>query len=622
MNLIQVQNGHKAFGSRELFTSATFSINADEHVGVIGPNGAGKSTLFKILIGREHLDHGDLISSKSLRIGYLEQEIEWDPELTLEAFLSDCQMPIWELQALAGGLGLEQHHFSQRLMSLSGGYRMRARLLHLLGSEPNLMLLDEPTNYLDLETLLVLERFLQNYKGAFLLISHDREFLRRTTDHTLEIESQDINKYPGNIDDYFEQKALIREQLEKQAMSLAAKQKKILDFAARFGAKATKARQVQSRLKSLTKMESIEVKPLPVTAVIRIPEPERIGKKAISLKQASLGYGEKTILREIDLNLIRGDKIGVVGFNGVGKSTFLKGLAKVLEPKVGTIEYGMDVKLGYYAQHVAEELDLSSTVLDELQRSAHRSVRRQEILDMAGSLLFSGERVEMPISKLSGGEKARVALGKILLMRVPILLLDEVTNHLDFDTVEALTQALKAYQGTVIMVSHDRGFIQRVSSRILEIRNGKVLSYPGSYEEYVWSLQKGDFAGGQTGNQKNEKVEKSHSSQVDGPSESFKKENYKEKRKQLEKELRECEKRAGAFEKKIAELQKQIADLSAELEKDLPPQEKAKILGDLGRLPHEVIQLEEKWMLLLEEKEELSGRIKNLVEGARSRSGV
>ena len=264
-NLIQLQQGHKSFAAKTLFDRASFAVNENEHVGVIGPNGAGKTTLFRILIGEEGLDSGQLIKSRQLRLGYLSQHDNWEPGESVEDFISrDATLPIWELKGLGRSLGLIEEHYSHPIESLSGGYRMRAKLLHLIGQDPNLMLLDEPTNYLDLETLMVLEKFLQGYKGAFLLISHDREFLRRTTDHILEIEDGEITKYNGTIDDYFEQKEMLRSQLAARAYSLEEKRKQILDFVARFGAKATKASQAQSRLKVLDKMESIEIKPLPV----------------------------------------------------------------------------------------------------------------------------------------------------------------------------------------------------------------------------------------------------------------------------------------------------------------------------------------------------------------------
>lgn len=608
MNLIQLQKGSKSYGSRTLFDDATFAINEGEHVGVIGPNGAGKTTLFRILNNEEELDNGTITRSKELKIGYLEQEVEWRDDETLEDYLSSCSLPIWELKSLARGLGLDDEKFNVPLLSLSGGYRMRCKLLYLIGCEPNLMMLDEPTNYLDLETLLVLEQFLQSYRGSFLLISHDREFLKRTTDHTLEIESEQVTKYPGNIDEYFEQKALLREQLEKQALSDAAKRKEILDFVARFGAKANKASQAQSRLKMLGRMEKIEIKPLPVTAKINIPQPSRIGKKAIFTKDLSLGYGEKTVLSGINLSLIRGDKIGIVGYNGVGKSTLLKGLTGNLKPQNGSVEYGKDVQIGYYAQHVTEELNFENTVFEELERAASLDIPKQEILDLAGSLLFSGDHINKKVSYLSGGEKARVALGKILLMKSPLLVMDEVTNHLDFNTVEALTQALNRYEGTLIIVSHDRGFTRRVTKKILEIRDGKVLEYLGSYDEYIWSIEKAELSEKSASPvKKNKKLNSvsSENSTISHSSTSSK--NSREEKKILDRQIRQIEKKCNECEEKISSHQKRIEVLNDKIASatDDSTHQTAALLDEIGKLSYEVIALEENWMKSLEEKERI-----------------
>jgi ATP-binding cassette subfamily F protein 3 len=546
MNLLQLKNGLKAYGAREIFTGASFSVNAEEKIGVIGPNGAGKSTLFRILIGDESLDGGEITRANGLRIGYLAQEDNWTLDSTVEDYLvTQSITPIWEIKRLAPSFGLSVGDFDRPIMSLSGGYRMRVKLLHLLASKPDLMLLDEPTNYLDLETLVVLENFLQGASSALMVISHDREFLRRTTNHILEVEAGEMTKYAGQIDDYFEQKELLREQLNRAASSLQAKRKEILDFAAKFGAKATKARQVQSRMKALDRMESIEIKALPVKAKIRVPEPSRTGKVVLQASGVELGYGEKKILRELNIEIQRGDHVGVVGVNGAGKSTFLKALAQELAPLQGSIEIGPAVELAYYAQHVAEHLDPNDSVIQAMAKYACSTVTHQEVLDLAGSLLFSGDTVQKRIRVLSGGEKSRVALGQVLLKRASCLLLDEPTNHLDFDTVEALTQAVAEYSGAVVIVSHDRGFVRRTASKILEIRNGLAEVYPGTYDEYVWSVQKGALSNRDTVSSQMPEVSstpESSSGMSSGNSSVSNRINYKERRKFLERDLRNSEK--------------------------------------------------------------------------------
>jgi len=602
-NLLQIVAGSKSYGTKELFHDVAFAINENEHVGVIGPNGAGKTTLFRIITGEEDLTSGEVVRSRDLRLGYLAQEASWTSDQTLEDYLSDCIKPLWDLRQLGIDLGLSDEVFTKPIRELSGGYRMRCKLLHLIGTEPNLLLLDEPTNYLDLETLLVLEKFLQDFSGSFLLISHDREFLRRTTDHTLEVESGDTTKFPGNIDDYFEEKQTLREQLEKQAYSQDKKKKAIMDFVNRFGAKATKARQAQSKLRSLQKMEKIEIKSLPVSATIPIPVPNRTGKKTLTVKNLDLGYGDVKILKDINLELVRGEHLGVVGFNGAGKTTFLKGLAKAISPISGSIEYGLDVSIGYYAQHVSDELDLSKTVFDELTLAAHKHVTFQEILDLAGALLFSGKDVYKEISVLSGGEKSRVSLAKILLKKVPVLLLDEPTNHLDFQTVEALTQALKTYLGTLVVVSHDRGFIARVANRILEVRNGQVLTYPGTYDEYLWSLENGSLS-------KLDDIPNSPTSIPisSPPTPSITNTNLKAHRKEIRETVKILKKTAREKESIVNKTQNQIDELSRVLETKLG-EEAGKITFELSKL-HEVLDnAEAAWLLALEKIEDLESKI-------------
>jgi ATP-binding cassette, subfamily F, member 3 len=552
--VLQVSEGYKQFGSKTLFDDVVFAINEGEHVGVIGPNGAGKTTLFKILVGQESLDAGRIIKTQGLRIGYLEQESEWSLDQTSEEYLEEnCVTPIWTLKSLGTGLGLEEAHFAKPLRELSGGYRMRMKLLYLIGQEPHLMLLDEPTNFLDLESILALESFLQDYRGAFLLISHDREFLKRTTESTLEVEGGQITKYPGTIDDYFEQKEQMQTILLAQAANNAIKRKQVQDFVDRFKAKASKARQAQSRMKQLEKMEKIEIKPLQTRARIQIPQPSHTGKETLLLENASLGYPERTILQKVNLRLERGDRIGVVGFNGAGKSTLLKSLAERLPLKGGTLKLGYQVSHSYFAQHLADELDLNHTILQALENAAHPDCLQRDILGLAGSLLFSGGDIQKPIKVLSGGEKARVALGQILLKKNPFLIMDEPTNHLDFDTVEALTNALAHFSGTLIVVSHDRSFIRRVSSKILEIRDGHAEIYPGSYDEYVWSLEKGVY------NQ--ERVAKSSGeTAASGPKQKRQeepKQNAGKQSKVLQSQFRE-------LEKKIAKCEALITKLSTE----------------------------------------------------------
>src|SRR3989338_6276242 len=606
MSLLQVQKISKSFGGRTLFEGASLSVNENEHIGVIGPNGAGKTTLFKIITGLESYDSGEVVKRQGLRIGYLEQESEWNLTDLAEDYLeSHCLKPIWDLKQLGLSLGLTQDHFQQPLSSLSGGYRMRMKLLYLIGQEPDLMLLDEPTNFLDLESIMALENFFQEYKGSFLLISHDREFLKRTTEATVEVEAGDISKFPGHIEDYFEQKRQLAEVLQAQAANLDLKRKHMQDFVDRFRSKATKARQAQSRIKQIEKMEKIEIKELPVKSRIKIPDVIQTGKDVLTLDKAMLGYGDKAILSQVSIRLNRGMKVGVVGFNGAGKSTLLKSLAGRIPLIAGTRDEGIHVKISYFAQHVSEDLIGDDTVLDSLQRKAKGDTTAQEILNMAGSLLFSGDDVRKKIKVLSGGEKSRVALGQILLQRNPVLIMDEPTNHLDFDTVEALATALDHFQGTLIVVSHDRSFLKRISKQILEIRDGQVYVYPGTYDDYLWSLEKGALK-----DQFAKADEDKRSAKVDVIPDRKLKFNYKEETKRLQSEIKELQRKILKCEELVNQFQKKRDQLNQEL---LTTQgtAAANLAKELSVLTQEIDRTEES---LLEHMENYEIKEKKLIE--------
>lgn len=613
MTLLQLVKGTKQFGSKILFDEATFSINEGEHCAVIGPNGAGKTTLFKIITQKEQLDTGHIVRSNGLRLGYLEQESDWShldqtPENFFSSHSASHLWPLWEIKQWGRRLGLTESLFQTPFREFSGGFRMRFKLLELISQDPHLMLLDEPTNFLDLETLLVLEAFLRDFKGAFLLISHDREFLSRVSDHTLEVEGGDIQKYPGTIDDYFEYKEQLRQNLEKQQTNLALKRKHLEEFVERFKAKASKARQAQSRVKQLEKMESIHIKPLPLRAHIRIPPPSPTGKEILDLAMAHIGYSkENPLMTQAQLILRRGDHVGVVGINGAGKSTLLKTLANRLPLLQGTLSYGYQVNLSYYAQHSSDQLNPEHSVMEALIHGAHASVTQQDVLNLAGSLLFSDEAVRKKISVLSGGEKSRVALGQVLLQKSPLLLLDEPTNHLDFDTVEALTQALIHFEGSLIVISHDRSFIRRVASKILEIRDGRLQFYPGTYDEYVWSLEKGVLAEINTGaaslssshKQIMDQVPSSKAATSATASPSSKTELSYKDRKRQESERKKMEKESLRLEQLLKTLTEKQSKLNSQLS-EASKEEISSLAEELSAVSQSIIETEDLYLQLLE----------------------
>ena len=607
-NLLQLQGVTKSYGDRVLLQGASFAVNEGEHIGVIGPNGAGKSTLFKILTGKEEADEGQIIQSKKLRLGYLAQEVHWAEGETVEDYVTrDSLTPVWDLKKWGQGLGLSDEMFSTPVLSLSGGYRMRCKLLALMGQQPNLMLLDEPTNYLDLETLLVLEKFLLEFQGAFLLISHDREFLAKTTVSVLEVEQGETCKFSGSVDEYLQYKENLRELLLKKAAEVEAQRQQIQDFANRFGAKATKAKQVQSRLKQLDKLQEVKVKPLMTKAKISLPEPLHMGRTLVRLQDTDIGYGDRVVLSRVNLQIEKGDHIGVVGFNGAGKSTLLKAFSGELDPLSGEVNRREGMQVGYFAQHVSENLRPEDTVLEAMFQYAEKDVTPQEVKDLAGALMFSGDDIHKKVSYLSGGEKARVSLGQILLQKTPLLLLDEPTNHLDFYTVDTLMQALDSYKGAVVVVSHDRRFIRGVSRKILEIRQdkgaGHVHLYPGDYDEYLWSVEKGALSLVST---HSEEASVSSSSVENSDSGKF---NYKESKKKWEKRRRELEKEIKAVQRQIEKLQEEVECVNREVVAGATDLE---TIQRLTQFQEELQRAEDQWLQWEEELEQVVNSLNKL----------
>lgn len=380
-----------------------------------------------------------------------------------------------------------------------------------------------------------------------------------------------------------------------------------MDFVSRFGAKATKARQAQSRLKALEKMESIELKKAPTTSRIQLPAPAPTGKMILETIDLDCGYGDRKILNKVQLRLERGDHLGIVGFNGAGKSTLLKTLATEINGLGGEIKWGHQVQLSYFAQHTPEKLQPNDTVLESLQLAAHKDCTQQDILNMAGSLLFSGDAIYKKTSVLSGGEKSRVALGQMLLKKAPLLLMDEPTNHLDFDTVEALTEALAAYEGTIVTVSHDRSFIGRVATKILEVHNGALTLYPGTYDEYVWSVQKGVLAERDLSSQE---ARTSSNTNKDLSSES--KFNYKEERKRIEAEIRKTSKAIQDLDKKLNEKAKLRDELNEHL-LGATGDKAAALAKDLHQASEEIESYENQMLDYMELEQKLQGDLGALI---------
>ncbi len=488
--LLQVNELHKAYGAVTILDSATASFGDDQKIGVIGRNGAGKSTLCRIITGHESADSGSIIRNTALRLSYLEQHDTFKPGESVLAFLmrtTRCEH--WECAQMAARFQLKNKMLEESVRNLPGGFQTRVKLAAMLLGDPNFLILDEPSNYLDLATLILLENFLLNFKGGYLVVSHDREFLKRTCDHTLEVENGELALYPGDIEEYFEFKEEQLAQKEAYNRGVDKKREQLQTFIDRFKAKASTATRAQSKMKQLAKLKTIEIAH-PMSGVkIRIPPVEPKAGVAVACENLTIGYPEKDIARNIGLEIERGKHVAVLGNNGEGKTTFLRTLAGSLAAKGGSFRWGTGLKIAYYAQHVFSVLDPEDDIYTYLSRESADGVTRQDVLDMAGCFLFKGDDVEKKVKVLSGGERARLVLAGILLSKSHVLLLDEPTNHLDFETVEALANALRSFSGTVVFISHDRTFVNLLATDILEIKKGRVLHYPGSYEDYVYHLE-------------------------------------------------------------------------------------------------------------------------------------
>ena len=486
--MIQIESISKAFGPQVVFAQATAYLQAKTRVGLVGPNGSGKTTLLRMINGEETPDSGIIRTPSGLRVGYLPQELEQDPNLSVLEAAHRGRYPEHEAKRMLSGLGLTEGDYDRPLLSLSGGYRMRVALAHLLLTAPDVLMLDEPTNHLDAATQAWFEQFLLRSRGTVLVVSHDTAFLNRIVTHIWEIHRHSIRTYPGNYDRYLATRRAREEQLEAAAQAQEREIARVQRFVDRFRAKATKARQVQSRLKQLERVQQIERERDPKRIRFHFPEPVASGRLVFDLKGVGKSYGAKTVYRALDFRVERGQRVALLGENGAGKSTLLKILAGVLPIDHGERLVGYGVTLHYFAQHQADVLNAAHTVLKALQEVApHADL--PWLRAVAGTFLFHGDDQFKPISVLSGGERSRVALARMLLNPANTLLLDEPTNHLDPASVDVLTDALLDFPGTIVFISHDPVFLTRMATRAVEIEDGRALDYRGDYEYYLWKRE-------------------------------------------------------------------------------------------------------------------------------------
>ncbi len=528
--MIQLNSVSKAHGSQILFLEASLTAFRGERVGLVGPNGCGKSTIFRMIMGQEHADAGQLNVERNATLGYFSQDLgEMGGESVLEASMSGAgevsqagselellelamadpdrademdrllvrfgevqsrfdELDGYALEARArevlAGLGFREAVVDDDVGKLSGGWKMRVALARMLLMRPDGLLLDEPTNHLDIESIIWLEQFLRNFQGALIITSHDREFLNRLVTKIVEIDAGNVVSYSGNYDFYEQQRAMAETQQEARYARQQAMLAKEKAFIARFKARASHAAQVQSRVKKLDKIDTIQPPKRRQVIDFEFREAPRSGDDVAKLKAVTKRYGDLTIYQDLDLLVRRKERWCVMGINGAGKSTLLKLVSGAIEPDAGSAELGAGVKLGYFAQHSMELLNAERTVFDTLQ-DAFPVAGVGSLKTLAAAFGFPGDDVEKRCQILSGGEKARLVLAKMLYDPPNFLVLDEPTNHLDMDTKAMLVKALRSYAGTMLMVSHDRHFLRALSDHVLELTPEGLRTYAGGYAEYV-----------------------------------------------------------------------------------------------------------------------------------------
>lgn len=490
--VLRLEQASKAYGGQVLLDHVDLELTDEHRHAVIGRNGAGKSTLCRILLGEETLDSGEVWRSPDLRIAWLRQHDPWQTGETVLAFLMrDSGRPDWRCGEVAGRFGIKDQRLAGPIAALSGGWQTRVKLAAMLLAEPNLLVLDEPTNFLDIRTQLLLERFLADWNGGGLVVSHDRAFLERVCDRTLEVAKGRCTTFPQTVSRFLAASEEKQQRLARENANVAAKIKQLQWFVDTKGASAGTATQAKSKAKQiewlreqLHELETEEAK-----ASIFIPPVERRTGSVLRVRDLAIGYAGKALASDIGFELERGCKVVVMGDNGQGKTTLLRTLAGNLPPIAGQVQWTHGAVLGIYGQHVFGSLPEARTVRQHLEAEAPNGTERTAILGTAGALLFRGASLDKTIGVLSGGERARLVLAALLLKRHSVLVLDEPTNHLDVDSVDALATALAAYGGSLLVVTHDRDFAGRVAQDVVEIGDGKVRHWPAGWAAWLAQIE-------------------------------------------------------------------------------------------------------------------------------------
>lgn len=636
--MLTIHNLSFYFGGRTIFEEASLQVKPKDKIGLIGLNGKGKSTLLKLIVGEYTPDGGSISMPGDTTLGFLNQDLlsyessesilhvamqGFERELELQTQIEEVlhQMEVnysdklveklgelqHEFDILGGysiqsraeeileGLGFRTEDLNRPLKEFSGGWRMRVMLAKLLLQKPSVLLLDEPTNHLDLPTIQWIEKYIANYENAVIVVSHDRTFLDNVTTSTVEVSNCKLNYYPGNYSFYLEEKEL-RNEIQKGAYeNQQAQIRQTERFIERFKAKATKARQVQSRVKALERMDLVEdVISDDAKVHFRFQFGTQPGRHVMRLDDISKAYDQNVILKNTTGHIERGDKIALIGANGKGKSTLLRIIAGT-EKHEGKRALGHNVNFSFYAQHQLESLHINETLIDEL-KYADSTKSETELRSVLGCFLFGGEDVFKKIKVLSGGEKSRVALAKVLISEANFLLLDEPTNHLDMQSVNILVQALQQYEGTYVVVSHDRHFVSQVANKIWYIEDQEIKVYPGTFEEYLWwqsEREKDDQSS--PGNPKNEEPKEAKSKEKP----SFR-DKTNDERKRLEKEIEELEEKIEEFEKLKLKIEAKLAEEQVFSDPDKLAQENKRY----EKVKFNLNQAHEKWeakMLELED---------------------
>ncbi|NCN25825.1 hypothetical protein COT94_01140 [Candidatus Falkowbacteria bacterium CG10_big_fil_rev_8_21_14_0_10_37_14] len=572
--LLQVNELHKHYGVQKIFEHLSFSVTTKQKIAIIGRNGAGKTTLIRIILGLEKADDGQVLINSETHLGYINQTNDWlNDETSLAYLIRTSGTPEWTAKKQASKFAFTESRLAQLVSKLSGGWQMRLKIISALLKEPNLFILDEPSNYLDLHTLILLEKYLKNYQGSCLIVSHDREFLKSLCNSTLEISPHSCYHYPGGLEEYLAFKEQKQTSLLKLNAGLEQQQEHLQEFVDHFRAKASKAKQAQAALRKIQKLETKRITIEHQAGLTRIVMPSIIKRKnmALRVKRLSIGY-KKPLVNEIDFDLSFGERLAVLGLNGQGKTTLLKTLAGHLEPLSGSYHWFSGGRLAYYSQDSSELLKGQQAVGDYLRTAASADIKTETVLKMAGDFLFNSEALKKPIGVLSGGEKSRLMLAGLLLSKPDMLLMDEPNSHLDFETVEALATALGKFNGALLFTSHDRTFTNLLATSLLEISDGQAVRRWQDYEQYIEELS-----------------EQLHISEVTPQSENSKNgsQHYLEQKNH--------QKKLAAAEKELARLNKTHAELMWYFN-DHPLNYAHEKVKELDQLNKAIKQAEDRWL--------------------------